>query len=670
MSLMLLGCAATEDAALVATSDVTQVALTLRVDAPAAGALVAGPNLLVSGVVVSSTGTGTLDVVYVDGNAVSLTAGRFETFVTRGEGPATVVCSLSNPAETGAVAVAFDVDALVPRVTVTAPARASQFEGTSTVLVQATADDERGIAGVDIWGVGAFATGTSTSATPDGQGGVSRIVDVTSGLSLLEATARDAAGLTSSETVAVITGEFQPASTPVEDAAVLHVGPTAMRTIADAAEHLVDSLDLDTYATSKNPFVDSGTMRIDILGARLTKPTEATFGTAQHRLELGVAANGVELEVKATVTLGVTPSVFDIRLEAERLAVTLPLDISAEDGEFKVTLAPPVFEFVAPVVTVTAQDGSPVPDKGFVEGEILDTLETFISGLATQYGQVPIQKAIKALTEPISVPFLGTAVTIDLSAISASAGPSGLDLRLSGTAFAIGDSMMPGDPGVLRTPGAPLLIPTFDGIVLALSDDLVNTVFHEAWAHGLLAFTIDQALLDDAKAEVDLVAGFLGSLTTLGAATVDPESPLLIDLAAGLPPLLQRDPGSGLLTIALGDASLGFRTPNTTLGTGYLSLFLGVGAESAGDAVTLLVNPVKSAFDLALADPEAKRRAETEIEPFVETLLGDLGPLLSSVLVPFKLPAFAGFQPIDLVVGDGGTNGHYLVISAGLRPLL
>ncbi|MBT9561287.1 MAG: hypothetical protein IV100_35160, partial [Myxococcales bacterium] len=378
---LLAGCAADDSTAPAATADVVQETLTLQIEAPASGSVVAGPNLLVSGVVSSNTGTGSATVVYVDGNAVPVTAGRFETFVTRGEGPATVACSLTTVADAEAVTVAFEVDALVPRVSVTAPTRASQFEGTSTVLVQATADDERGIAGVDIWSVGAFAMGTSTTATVDGQGAVSRTVDVTPGLSLLEATARDAVGLTSSETVAVITGEFEPASTPVDDAAILHLGPTAMSTIAAAAERLVDGLDLDTYATSKNPFVDSGTMRIDVLGARLIGPTEATFGTAQDRLELGVALNGLELEVKATVTLGATPSVFDITLEADRLAVTLPLDISAEGGEFKVALAAPIFEFVAPVVTVTAQDGSPVPDKGFVEGEILDTLESFISGL-------------------------------------------------------------------------------------------------------------------------------------------------------------------------------------------------------------------------------------------------------------------------------------------------
>ncbi len=666
VSVGVVGCGAEPVAA---AASAVSPAPTVAFTAPVDGSLVRGSIVRVSGTAAHTT------ELRVNGQVVPVQSGTFTLELPFQDGPVEVTAEATGPGGVSRATAVFEVDGTPPALALATPGRATSLPTAPGALqtpvgVSFSAFDERGLTAVTL-------TGSDTSA--DAAGGGSVELKVPPGLSLLRATATDAAGNLARETVAVLAGDFRPATELLPDAVVVHVGPAAFAAIARAAEQVVDDLDVEAFALAKNPFVDSGTVRLEVTAASLNAPTEVAFSLAQDGLSLTAALNGVHLAVAAKVTVATEPALFEIDIQVPRLAATVPVrittDTSLEPPVFDVTLLPPTFDIVDPIVTVTAQDGTPVPDTGFIQGEVLATLETLVSSLVTQYGQEPLRVATAALTSPIEVPFGGAPIVVDLEAIEATVATTGLDLRLGGVVFIDGASAVPVDPGVYRTPTSPALALTSDDLAFALSDDLVNTVLHEAWRRGALDYRVDQSLLDGAKAELDLVAGFLGGLTDLLGDSVNPEAPLGLDLGASLPPIMQPG-GSGLVTLGLGDATLGFVVgsapggplPVEPLGSGYVSVFLAVGVEARGEEVALTLDLVESAFDLDLTDPKAKRTAEADIEPFVEAFLGELGPLLGSLLAPFKLPAIAGFQPYGVSVGDEGTAGGFLVVHALIRP--
>ncbi len=357
---------------------------------------------------------------------------------------------------------------------------------------------------------------------------------------------------------------------------------------------------------------------------------------------------------------------YDLELTIEKVYVEALVKISAAEGEFEVGLLDPQFAFEGLEVAVSDPNGE-VPATAGVEGPVVDSLETFLTETALTLGVRAMEIGLGRLTEPLTYTIIGTDVSLQLTAVAADVGDHGIELRLGGHLTILGETVVPEDPGALRTPIEAPFHPRSDGATIAISDDLVNTILHEVWRVGKLKVEVNQQLLDELKAPVYFVAGFLGGLAAEVGDGVDPEAPLFLEVSAPLPPVLMAVEGSDAIAIALGDITLDFHTADAPLAKGIIALRMAAGAVTEGESLLLDLFPFDVAFDLETEDVGVKRRVEGTVEPFVTALLEELSPLFSKIIGALPLPDMGKIRPAALSAGDGGTNGDYLVLTGALH---
>ena len=624
------------------------------ITSPTAGELIGGVTVRVAGEVSSSSDT----LVLVHGEPVPAIAGRFSHWLSVADGERTI--TVEHPDSGASDSVTITVDALPPALDVTGPPRGTAIAAGSTIVVSFTASDERGLVRVQVG-----------SKLLDAQAGpaFSAQVPLVDGLNTLRIEVEDGAGNVAQEHVSVLSSEFGHPTDELPEAVVVHLGQESIRGFNALASNLVGEMDFTALAQAENPIIDTELATVSVDEVTLGPGTQIAFSAIPGKLAVDLVLYDLVAKSTLQIHTGSGP-IYEVGLTLGETHILVGVTITPVGGAFEVGMLKPVFEFAAPSVSVT-EDGTTVPSSAGIEGPVLDSLETLLTDTALAQGAELLQFALGKLTEPFTYELAGVEVLLNLTAIAADPGEHGLELRLSGVVSVQGETVVPEDPGVPRTPSpkAAPYHPRGSDATLALSDDLINTVLHAVWRLGGMQIDIDQAMLDELKAPVYLVAGFLGGLTDkLTGSGVSPESSLTVGLSTPLPPILAGVPTSDSIAIAVGDASLDFRAEGQSLVTGYVSLQLGAGAVTGDDGLLLELAPFDTAFDLYTGDPELKRQVEGTVEPFVTTLLSELAPLFSGLIGAVPLPEIGGLHPVELTAGDDGTDGAYLVVRGLLRP--
>ena len=615
----------------------------VRITSPADGALLAGTILLVTGEV---SGTSRTEVTIND-VSVPAEAGVFAYFMPIEDGPMIITVT---HAESGASdTVAVTVDGRPPRLKIEEPARATLVAEGSSIKLRVTADDEHALKRV-------VAAGQELDLAEGPEWELDCALDA--GLNTLTLEAEDEAGNVATEHVNVLSGTFAPQMDELPDALLIHIGVEALEGLTSVLGYLIDHFDFASTVQDQNPLLDSDLYAVSIAEVSVQPGTAVEIRPTENRLEVGLTILGLkasgELKLKTTGTL------LGLTLEIEQTDLLVPLGIVPKDGEYEVFLDPPIFEFVQPIVTLSDPEGG--VSVAAIEGPLLQSLEKLLTDTAVAMGAEALQAVLSKLADPITTEMGPIAFTVDLTAIEASIREHGIELRLSGSVQIDGEAVHTDDPGVFGTPNDPLYGPRGPDVAIALSDDLLNTIFHGLWRVGVLDLTVDQQMLDDISAHIALVVGFLGGVAEQVDATMDPETPMTVTLMPLLQPVMAPKQGSDAIAVAVGDLSLSFHTGSGPLLTGFLTLRLALGAMTKLGKLAFEVMPFQTAFDLDVEDPEVKRMLEASVDPVVAALLNDLGPLLQTIVAPIAVPEFAGFELTPASLGDDGTDGAYLVV--------
>ncbi|MFT5432491.1 MAG: hypothetical protein ACI9OJ_003190 [Myxococcota bacterium] len=620
----------------------------ITLEHPLAGALVAGPTIEVSGVVAYSADDA---MVVINGVSYPAPGGRFTVQLILEDGPQTISVSY----EDASVQAAITVDGFAPALVLRGPARGTVTQG-SAVDVALASFDENGLVRLEIDG-----QALDHTAGPEW----TQNVALKSGLNTIHVEAEDSAGHISAEDFSVLAGPFGLPNALYPDAVVVHIGAEALAATGELVATAIEALDLTALAKSQNPIVDNDLVRIDV--DTVVVAPGSTVQVIPNDNGITVRATITDLELAGELTLQTgSEKTYDAALTIKSILVEVPLVVIPTDGIFEASLAQPTFMFEEPKVTV--QGGELGAE---LEGQVVDTVEELLTSVTVSVGGPAISAALARLTQPftVAVPGFGAEgldVSLQLTAASVDAGSHGLDLRLSGLAFVAGEPVKSDAIGVPRTPDQPAYHPSGPDVAIALSDDLVNGLLHALWRYGLTDLKVDNELMASTKSGVTLVAGFLGSV--IDESVTDPEALMTVSFDAPLPPAIVPPPAGGAIAIGIGDLGLRFSTAAGDIATGFLNLRLAAGALSTDEGVLLDLAPYLIGFDLQVEDAAAKRRLEGTVEHFVTSLIGELAPLLKSLLGPVPLPSFAGLSLQNLKVGDDDTAGAYLVIRGTAVP--
>ncbi len=553
---------------------------------------------------------------------------------------------------TGAQAAATVLqDDTPPRITIQEPALGSFCPGVPcATTLAALVEDPAGLGEVSLQGEPADLLAGPPFVQP---------VSLLPGLQSLTVTATDTLGNQSATTRAVLSGTFFSPDEPLGTAVRLFLGETALATIGELVGQTVDGLDLGSLVQGYNPVFQNS--RFTVVVNSLRHDPGCLLELSPGAGYLAVSLFLPRVEVQAGVSGDVQLTATGI-LEAATFEGKLRLRLAADGRSLVAHVDEP--RLVLQGLQLYVVEGEDLLKLlGTYQQDVEDALARKLASLLSDVLPGLAADAFATLLEPWPLEVLGRSWSLQLVPETVDLLPTGIRLDVGGRLRLLDGGERPllaTSPGYYVTPGEDGLGLPFSGLMLSVKDDLLNLLLHEAWRTHVLEFTLDQAFLDRARLEIELVAGFLGSLLTELQPPVDPEALVELQLRASLPPVaeLTADPAAPL-QLDLGDLLVDVVLPGASPRT-LVSLAVSVRAQaSASYAKGLLVVTVGEAqLSLHAVGGEAYGAAQALFDPAAAVLLASLEPLLSSLIAPLPLPSPAGLavERFDLtaaVVQDG-----------------
>lgn len=628
--------------------------VTLAITDPADGLRTREAEIAVAGLV---EGAAPGDPIEVAGVVVPVERERF--FVPAlplAEGD-NLLQALHRPSGAASEPVTVLRDSTPPRLAITEPPVGTlQQEPSCPVTMEVTASDPSGVDSLLLAGM------PFTGKEP---GPYRRELSLGSGLHALVAEAVDMLGNRAEDSVHVLCGPFASPDDPQQGALRAFLGNDALVPIASTIASALDRLDLTALAVAQNPLFESGGFTLLARSITLAPGTQLALRAGQGTLSASLVLGAVQIEVEL---LGKARMFGTLAAEGAHLQGELRLRL-AEDGR---SLAAGFGELQVDLqglrIGVDEQDDllealSCCRDsiERSLEGKLADLLADAVPGL--------IADGFTRVLEPLPLEVLERSLELSLQPEEIDVSPLGVALGLGVQLRLQSAPTLLASPGYPATPGAPHALSPTGGLLIAASDDLLNLMLHEVWRSAGLELIIDQAFLDRNRIELDLVAGFLGSLLDGLVPAVDPEEPVVLRTRAPLPPLVRIEPGDDRMPLGLTLPDLLVEVvlpgpPERLLLR--MAVSLKVRAEAVVEAGNLKLRIGELEIDCHAAGGEASEQARQVVVPAVRAIVDSVRPLLDTLVAHLPLPSLAGLTIEKLrLTGEG--QGSYLALWISLR---
>jgi hypothetical protein len=485
------------------------------------------------------------------------------------------------------------------------------------------------------------------------------------GLNVLTAVAMDAGGGKSREHRAFLCGTYAAPEQLVQNAADLYLGRAALAALVSVSADVFDGLDLGAGFTGA-PVYENDVVRVDLQRIEHAPGTVFELAPDEGTLALELDLFGVDGYFTVTIQ-GSSGHSYDAHVHAERLSAwaTVTLGLGA-DGAIQVFLDRITFDFEGLELYLGDEGSDLLAILPSARDVLVDLLESMLAQTLQDMLPAALQKGLARLSEPFDVSLLGRTFQLSFAPAALEVKPEGVHLALDLGLAGLDPDPSYASPGVLWTPGNDAWAKGLTGFRLAVKDDLLNVVFHEAWRAGLLQVAIDQALIDRNKLEIDLVAGFLGGLLERIPDAPGPETPIHLDLRPAFPPVASLDlPAAGGVRLGVGDLRIDVWADEwswlTPLVPFTLTLRAELGVTAEGTKLAPSIGTFEVLLDVASDDP-ALFAAETYAGPVADQLFGVVGPLLGDLLTEIPVPVPEGLVVKSLSVGSNPENGGTLLI--------
>ena len=561
------------------------------------------------------------------------------------------------------------IDSTGPVIQIDEPGRGDWHDGLDGTVAGTVSDDHSAVSGLTVDGV---------SVAIGADGSFSQDTTWAFGTNVIDTEAVDADGNVSTDTRAVLAGDFLewgdevPAGFQVR----LADGPGGLDTLEVLGEEMVSEIDLDSLIPSP-VFSDSEETCVSIwpFGRRcftwyaLTLYVQnSSFGDVD--LDLDTRATG---ELKATFT------VEDIELDWYANATVTEIDysgggdITADDIQVEVSFWPSVTSaglIDLNMSSVTASTTNFYFDWDSWLYDALDFfgLDTTISGLIETYLETALEDTVEDELPPLmeeALQDLEIAFDLDLNGVTYAidAQPADITLTNMHLILELATTVVPdvwvkshAGMGSLNADYEVLGWPTSYGTHLGISLDFLNQFFMAAWGGGLLDMEMDSGELGIDVADLEVLLPGLTELTITTEALLPP-----VVVPDGTDALLELQVGDLLLTLYNGDA-----TPGNEMIQVYVSAFveMDVSATSDGTSLSPELGDMDLHFDVVI--PEANTMGAADTEALLELLVPLLLPTLTDALTEVPIPDIQGFGLSGVGVDTLGVDDGVLALGGDL----
>jgi hypothetical protein len=465
----------------------------------------------------------------------------------------------------------------------------------------------------------------------------------------------------------VISGDFESSAGEsglgYPNAAFLRVNQSGLDLMMDVATGMLAGEDLAAAMGGSGPLIDESRL----LGSfAIMAEVSSDPGS--------VAIEGIELNASPTAggLLRIDADIQNIHVKLDAEATALFIDFPNESITVDTGIVATAF------ASVEVVDGELVPTVGIDHGsfDLVDfSFDTSITGdlldyLSAALIEGAVEDAILAQVDgliastvgdlmgqvelSIETDLMGTAVAVEAEFADAGIDDEGLWAGMD-LAVTLGDGVnCPEGSGYLVAAPASPVIDKASHIGGAISDDLLNGLFLDAWCAGLLELT-----LTDDDPEFGFMVGLLLDPLQATSGTVT--------VSASLPPVWVESFGEPVLQIT--ELLLTVDTPGRSLGE-HLTVALDVTADVEISMVDNTPRVVITGADVRMmaresdwgASPEATTKLlEAAMGPMLETLPALLNVAIAGMLGGFEVPDLMGLVVEEAVVTRDAAGSHGLL---------
>ncbi|HSS00809.1 MAG TPA: hypothetical protein VLM79_27315 [Kofleriaceae bacterium] len=467
-------------------------------------------------------------------------------------------------------------------------------------------------------------------ATLEAGGAFRALIDVPTGATLIETSARDVSGNVATDTRAVQAGPMRAVGSSVASAVTAALSADTFTKISAAAGPILKSLDMKSMLAPLQPMVhvddpdgeDCAFARVFVDDLKFSD-AKLSITPVQDGLAFTAEIDQLDVPAHARYAVLCVHGSNTLRVTADHIAIAGTLDVTPNGmAGFNTRL-------VNPKVTVTGFHLSASGIPGDILGLLhLDSAIQLIVAKGAELAMNPLMNmALGALGGPQQLDVLGQQLTMQVAPAAIAFDPDGAVLSMSMSALLAGSE---GSPGYIYTdngsPAVDLSLGPTHGFQLGIADDLVNELLAEVQAMGALDLTMAKPTQAFDAAQIHLT----------------------------LPPMISADATDGAMRLVLGDLVATFTSHGTPVARAAINakVDLKIGSTPNGGGVVLQLGTPTIHVDTL--DDIANATGVSD-DDLAKAVTASLAAELASVTQLFSvipLPAIAGLQVRDVSISS------------------
>jgi hypothetical protein len=517
-----------------------------------------------------------------------------------------------------------------PVLKVTSPARSLVQDHAGQITVTGTAGpNSRGEAVARV-----LVNDVEAALSPDGS--FRAVIDVAEGATLIQTVARDVNGTAATDTRSVQAGQLRSVGANIDSAISAALSADAFARISAAAGPIIKGMNMAAMLAPLQPMLNLGgsstyaKLFVDNLEFSDVK---ISLSPAQGGLQFRAEIDRLDVPAHASfAVLGIGGS-DSLRVTADKIVVAGTLDITPAG------MAGFTTRITSPDVHVTGvwldAGGIPKPIINLLDRN-LDTAIQFIVSKGAELAMGPlVNQAFGALAGPQKLDVLGKKLDLQLAPSAVAFDPTGAVIGMNLVALIEGSEASPGF--VFTANGAPAMDRTA-GIQIGVADDLLNELFAEIHALGILDLSMPQDVGAFDTAKIHLT----------------------------VPPMISAAGSDGSLHLVLGDMLATFTRKGTPVGKAAINATVDfkVAPVGNGGSVALQLGTPEIHVDTVDDIANASGLTDQDLAAGAGAVIGSQLDAITKLLVSVPLPAVAGLQFQSLSVG--GDEG-YVMLSGRLQ---
>lgn len=528
------------------------------------------------------------------------------------------------------------VDSSGPNLEIYTPPRGEWTEAASTEVTGNVVEEYSLLSNTSVNG---------SSVTPTSSGDFIASVYHDLGITLVETIAEDSDGNDTTDTRAILSGDFLPEGTPIEDGFVVYLGQSGVQTIENYADDMIGNLNIASMLPS-NPIAQESvawcTANINLHNISYGNTSVDINPNANGTITTTLTVNNFDVDVDVPLTGGSWSPCPDFSgsVSASSLTATLILEPYVSGNQLYISLNS----------SSSSLNGLNVNLSGWAS--ILDFVVNIFESDIASLLEAEIQSAIEAEIPPLLEDILQSIAideTIDvlggsytLSAVPSSVGVDnyGIELGLQTNISSTSWTMPSYGLGSLYESYATPSFTTGSSVNIAMSTDVVNQLLYQIWGGGLMAQELSLNDLGIGGDELSLIFPNASDLRV----TIDPM----------LPPVAIPD-GSGSLELQMGEFYIALHDGAYSAGDIrmelYAHIFAPLSLSASASTIEANIGTPISYFDVVY--PEV---GSNSAEALLEALVPIILPSLTDAITSIEIPAFSGFS----ISGTSSTvtSGH------------